>query len=188
MSDKLYYEHLKNFNSIEGYWSTTDCVDVAKDILDITKSKTMLEIGFNIGYSASTWLEQGIENLIVLDIGYHSDTLPAIKATAKHYSDKSVLWWIGDSTSDDAKELDIPKVDLSFIDGEHSYRAAMSDSLLSLQYGADWLVYDDVIDSHPNGIDKAIDELRMAGKIEVVKRYFMSWIGQGEVILCKVIK
>lgn len=188
MSNQLYYDHLKDFRSTEGYWSTTDCVDVAKDILDITNSKTMLEIGFNIGYSAATWLELGIEDLIVLDIGHHKDTLPAIRATAKHYNNKTVLWWIGDSTSDYAKELDVPKIDLSFIDGEHTYKAAMSDSLLSIDYGADWLVYDDVIESHSNGIDRAIDELRMAGKIEVVKRYFMSWIGQGEVILCRVIK
>lgn len=188
MSNTLYYEHLKNFKSTEGYWSTTDCIDVAQDILSITNAKTMLEIGFNIGYSASTWLEKGIDHLVVLDIGYHSDTLPAIKATANHYANKKVEWWIGDSTSADAKELDVPKVDISFIDGEHSYRAALSDSLLSISYGADWLVYDDVIESHSNGIDQAIDELRLSGKIEVVKRYFMSWIGQGEVVLCKVIK
>lgn len=186
MSNTLYYEHLKDFKSIEGYWSTTDCVDVAKDIISITKSKTMLEIGFNIGYSASTWLECGVEKLIVLDIGHHKDTLPAIRATARHYSDKKIQWWIGDSKSDDAKDLDLPKIDLSFIDGEHSYAAAMSDSLLSINYGADWLVYDDVIENHTNGVDRAIQELVVAGKIEVVKRYFMSWIGQGEVILCRI--
>lgn len=188
MSDKLVYEHLKQFSTTEGHWSTTDCVTVAKDIVEITNPKTMLEIGFNIGYSAATWLDLGVENLIVLDIGYHRDTLPAIRATAKHYSTKKVLWWIGDSTSEEAKELDMPKIDLSFIDGEHSYRAAMSDSLLSIDYGADWLVYDDVIEYHSNGIDSAIRELVSTNKIEIVKRYFMSWVGQGEVILCKVLK
>lgn len=188
MSNKLVYEHLKDFTSTEGYWSTTDCIDVAKDILTITNAKSMLEIGFNIGYSASTWLENGIEHLVVIDIGYHSDTIPAIIATATHYNTKKVEWWIGSSLSDDAKELDIPKVDVSFIDGEHSYNAALSDSLLSLGYGADWLVYDDVIEGHSNGIDQAIDKLLIEGKIEIVKRYFMSWIGQGEVVLCKVLR
>jgi predicted O-methyltransferase YrrM len=71
MSDKLVYEHLKQFTSTEGYWSTTDCITVAKDIVEITNAKTMLEIGFNIGYSAAIWLELGIEDLIALDIGYH---------------------------------------------------------------------------------------------------------------------
>jgi predicted O-methyltransferase YrrM len=188
MSDKLVYEHLKQFTSTEGYWSTTDCITVAKDVLEITNAKTMLEIGFNIGYSAAIWLELGIEDLIALDIGYHSDTLPAIKATAKQYNTKKVLWWIGDSTSDEAKELDMPKIDMSFIDGEHSYRAAMSDSLLSIDYGADWLVYDDVIEFHSNGIDKVILELIQTNTIEIVKRYPMTWIGAGDVVLCKVVK
>jgi hypothetical protein len=188
MSDKLYYDHLKAFKTTEGYWSTLACANVAEDILKITNSKTMLEIGFNIGYSASTWLDKGIEHLVVLDIGYHQDTLPAIKATANHFSSKKVEWWIGDSTSEDARELDIPKVDISFIDGEHTYRAALKDSLLSLSFGADWLVYDDVIEFHSNGIDSAIRELVNSNKIEIVKRYFMSWVGQGEVVLCKVIK
>lgn len=188
MSDRLYYEHLKHFKSSEGYWSTTECVQVAKDIISRTSSRTMLEIGFNIGYSASTWLENGIDHLIVLDIGTHADTLPAIKATALHYKPKRVQWWIGDSTSSEAKELDIPKIDIAFIDGEHTYRAAMSDSLTSIAYGADWLVYDDAIEGHPNGIYKAIIDLERDNKIRVIKRYFMSWIGEGEVILCKVNK
>lgn len=186
--DKLYYEHLKDFSSTEGYWSNEDCIKVARDILDTTKAKTMLEIGFNIGYSASTWLQQGIDNLIVLDIGYHKDTLPAIKATATHYNTKQVKWWIGDSTSEEAKELDMPNIDISFIDGEHTYRAAVSDTELSLRYGADWLVYDDVIDNHPNGIDKAINKFVDEEKIKIVNKYPMSWIGQGDVVLCKVLK
>jgi hypothetical protein len=82
----------------------------------------------------------------------------------------------------------MPKIDMSFIDGEHSYRAAMSDSLLSIDYGADWLVYDDVIEFHSNGIDKVIRELIQTNTIEIVKRYPMTWIGAGDVVLCKVVK
>lgn len=186
MYKPLVYEHLKPFRSTEGYWSTTACVDVAKDILDITQAKIMLEIGFNIGYSASTWLSHGIEHLIAIDIGYHPDTLSAIKATALAYKPKRVQWWIGDSKSPEAKELDIEEVHMAFIDGEHTYRAAMSDSQLSIEYGAEWLVYDDVIDGHSNGIASAIESLQAAGKIEVAKRYPMTWTEQGEVVLCKV--
>jgi hypothetical protein len=146
----------------------------------------MLEIGFNIGYSASTWLSEGIEHLVVIDIGYHADTLPAIKATALAYKPKRLQWWIGDSTSQEAKELDIETIDIAFIDGEHTYRAAMSDSMLCIGYGVEWLIYDDVIENHTNGIHAAIQSLELAGTIEVAKRYPMSWTGQGEVVLCKV--
>ncbi len=187
MSNTLSYEHLKSFSSTEGYWSTSDCVDVAKDILEYTSATKMLEIGFNIGYSASTWLQHGIESLIVLDIGYHLDTLPAIKATAKHFSDKQVKWWIGDSTSKDAFELEIPEIDIAFIDGEHSYKAAFSDSKLAIQNKAKWLVFDDVIQGHQNGIDKAIQKLIDDKLVEQVKSYKMTWTEEGEVILCKVL-
>jgi predicted O-methyltransferase YrrM len=188
MSDKLVFEHLKQFRSSEGYWSTTDCINIAKDILDITKSKSLLEIGFNIGYSAAVWLENGIEDLIIIDIGMHTDTVEAIESTALHYKDKSVRWWIGDSTSEKAQTLDIEKVDISFIDGEHTYRAALSDSYLSIQYGADWLVYDDVMFDSSNNIHAAISKLERDEKIEIIKSYDMTWTGAGKVILCKVIK
>lgn len=188
MNNKLSFEHLKQFRSTEGYWSTTDCVTVAQDILSITKAKSLLEIGFNIGYSASVWLESGIESIIVIDIGTHKDTLDAIQATALNFKDKSVQWWIGDSTSETAKNLDIDKIDLSFIDGEHTYRAALSDSYLSIDYGADWLVYDDVMPDSSNNIHAAIDKLERDGKIEVVKSYDMTWTGAGKVMLCKVLK
>jgi predicted O-methyltransferase YrrM len=188
MYKKLEYKHLSSFTSTEGYWSTSDCVDVAVDILNLTGAKHMLEIGFNIGYSAAIWLSSGINTLIILDIGYHKDTLPAIRATAKTYSDKTILWCIADSTSEDAKNLDIESIDIAFIDGEHTYEASLSDSYLSIHYGANWLVYDDVIENHPNGIDKAIDSLVNLNIIEVIKTYDMTWTEQGKVVLCKVIK
>jgi predicted O-methyltransferase YrrM len=188
MSELLKYTHLEAFNTSEGYWSTQECARIAEDILAHTHAKCMLEIGFNIGYSASTWLSSGIEHLVVLDIGRHPDTLPAIRATALHYAPKKVQWWIGDSTSAEARDLDLPSIDLAFIDGEHSYRAALSDSYLSMHYRARWLVYDDVIEFHSNGIDRAIRELEDSGTIQIHKRYPMTWVGQGDVVLCEVVR
>jgi predicted O-methyltransferase YrrM len=188
MYSPLKYDHLAQFSSTEGYWSTEECVHIVEDILSYTKAKTMLEIGFNIGYSASTWLRSGIEHLVILDIGRHSDTLSAIRATALHYKPKKVQWWIGDSTSAQARDLDLPDIELAFIDGEHSYKAALSDSYLSMHYGARWLVYDDVIEFHSNGIDQAIRELEASDTIRVVKRYPMTWVGQGDVVVCEVVQ
>lgn len=184
----LQFEHLKSFNSIEGYWSSSDCVDIATSIIETTGATSMLEIGFNIGYSASIWIEAGIKELIVIDINRHKDTYPAILATAKNYRDScNIKWWLGDSKSTDAYELDVPKIDMCFIDGEHSYEGALNDSWLGIHYRAKWLIYDDVIENHVNGIDKAINSLVTKQAIQVVNKYKMTWTEEGSVYLCKVL-
>jgi len=185
---KLAFTHLKDFSSTEGYWSTTDCLIVAEDILNRTHAKTMLEIGFNIGYSAAVWLEAGIKHLYVIDINQHKDTLPALTATTITYLTKKIAWLLADSTSEEARAWSIHPIDIAFIDGGHSYRVCMSDSLLSIDKGAKWLVYDDVIESHSNGIWDVITTLETEKKIELVCSYPMTWTEQGYVVLAKVLK
>jgi hypothetical protein len=64
----------------------------------------------------------------------------------------------------------------------------MSDSLLSIDKGAKWLVYDDVIEGHSNGIWDVITTLETEKKIELVCSYPMTWTEQGYVVLAKVLK
>jgi hypothetical protein len=187
MLNKLVYDHLKDFSSTEGYWSTTDCNLVAKDILSKTNALSLLEIGFNIGYSASVWIENGIQHLYVIDINNHIDTEKAILSTRDFYN-VPIEYILEDSTSDTAKNWNIPKIDMAFIDGGHTQEISMSDSLLSISKGADWLVYDDVIENHENGIWKTIEELENTGSIELVCSYPMTWVGNGYVVLAKVLK
>ena len=188
MSDKLYFEHLKDFSSTEGYWSTSDCVVVAKDILNRTSAKSMLEIGFNIGYSAAIWLESGIETLAIIDINHHKDTETAIRNTITNYFFKDVRYILADSTSETAKTWQISNIDIGFIDGGHTYDICLSDSYLAISKGADWLVYDDVIENHQNGIWNTITELEEKNIIEVICSYPMTWAGNGYVVLAKVVK
>lgn len=185
-TSSLSFQHLKQFSSSEGYWSTEDCVLVARDVLDTSEAQSILEIGFNIGYSASVWLELGIKKLGIIDINNHEDTVPALHAVKNAYSDRFIRWKLCDSKSEEAKTLN-STYDLAFIDGEHTHEASYKDSLLSIHYGCKWLVYDDVIENHSNGIYDAILKLEDEGKIEIVKSYFMSWTGNGYVVLCKVL-
>jgi hypothetical protein len=187
MHNKLYFEHLKEFTSTEGYWSTVDCIKIAEDIISKTNAKNLLEIGFNIGYSAAVWLEQDIKQLYIIDINNHKDTEQAIKATIKAYPNCLTNYLLVDSTSDAAKQWVIPKIDLAFIDGGHTYEICMSDSLLSINKGAKWLVYDDVIENHSNGIWKTITELEDKNIIELECSYPMTWVGEGYVVLAKVV-
>lgn len=188
MSDKLYFKHLKDFSSTEGYWSTSDCVAVAKDILNKTNAKNMLEIGFNIGYSAAIWLEAGISTLAIIDINNHKDTEAAIKNTITEYAHKDINYILADSTSETAKTWQISNRDIGFIDGGHTYEICMSDSYLAISKGAEWLVYDDVIENHNNGIWNTVTELEEKNIIELECSYPMTWIGDGYVVLAKVVK
>jgi predicted O-methyltransferase YrrM len=184
---KLQYDHLRHFTSSEGYWSTIDCITVANSIISITKASSMLEIGFNIGYSAATWLQSGIKTLYIIDINYHADTEKALHATKETFSDATVEWLLANSTHQIARDWNIPAVDIAFIDGEHTYEATMSDSMLSIEKGAKWLAYDDVIENHSNGIHKAISKLEEQGLIELVQSWPMTWTEQGYVVLAKVL-
>lgn len=181
----LSFKHLESFTSTEGYWSTIDCQLVARDILDTSEANSILEIGFNIGYSSSVWLELGVKKLGIIDINNHEDTVPALYAVKEAYKDRKIDWKLCDSKSEEAKTLK-SSYELAFIDGEHSYEAAYKDSLLSINYGCKWLVYDDVIENHSNGIYEAITKLEEEGQLEIVKSYFMTWTGAGYVVLCKV--
>lgn len=188
---QLRYKHLESFSSNEGYWSTTDCVLVAEDILKKTKAKSLLEIGFNIGYSSSVWLESGIEHLVAIDINEHRDMLKAFYAVNNYYKDKQIDLIVEDSKA--LETVDIEKIlsykfvpDMSFIDGEHSYEACLSDSYLSLDLGANWLVFDDVVEDGSNTIIKVVEELEEDRTIDIVSTYPMTWTGNGYVVLCKV--
>lgn len=187
MFNKLYFEHLKDFTSTEGYWSTADCNKVAEDIITKTTAKNMLEIGFNIGYSTAVWLDAGIDTLAIIDINNHKHTEPAIRSTIIKYSYKDIKYLLVDSTSKEAKEWQIPNIDIAFIDGGHTYDICMSDSLLSISKGAKWLIYDDVIENHSNGIWKTITELEDKNIIELECSYPMTWVGEGYVVLAKVV-
>ena len=52
------YPHLANFNTTEGHWQDRNLFrPIIQDIYNKYNVKSILEIGFNIGYSASMWLE-----------------------------------------------------------------------------------------------------------------------------------
>lgn len=182
------FKHVENFTTSEGYWHSSDCIAIGQDILHITQAKTMLEIGFNIGYSAAIWLSNGVQKLYVIDINNHKDTESALKATKTHFSDKEVYWWLISSTSEDAKAIQFDKLDAAFIDGAHDFDAVISDIQLSIDAGADWLIFDDVHYESVNTVYPAIKTYIDSNKIIVEKEYAMTWYGIGKVLLCKVVK
>ena len=120
----------RNCNIIEGYSRSCYKETIMLQVLASNNNiKNILEIGFNAGHSADTFL--GINSnasLISFDIGEHSCVKVAKEFIDSFYPNRHTLI-LGDSTKTIPKyETDI-KFDLIFIDGGHSYEVAKTDLL-----------------------------------------------------------
>jgi predicted O-methyltransferase YrrM len=118
----------KKCNIIEGYSRSCYKETIILQVLaSDSKIKNILEIGFNAGHSADTFLISNSNcNLVSFDIGEHSYVKIAKEYIDKTYSNRHTLI-LGDSTKTIPKyETDI-KFDLIFIDGGHSYEVAHAD-------------------------------------------------------------
>ena len=94
-------------------------VDVHFDIMKpyITGKKTVMEIGFNTGYSAAFFLENGVDKVVSFDICQHGYEQKAHDIIEKEYPGKHTLVE-GDSCVT-LPEYPLEKFDFIFIDGYH---------------------------------------------------------------------
>ena len=122
----------------------------------------MLEIGFNIGYSASMWLEFDINNRLKLtsvDIGKHKDTEAAARAVKGLHGDR--FEFILCDSKKVKPQLLGKRFDLAFIDGDHGHEGVGNDINLCLDLEIPYLVFDDW---HPkeddyNAVRDSADEI-----------------------------
>ena len=118
----------RNCNIIEGYSRSCYKETILLQVLvSDSKFKNILEIGFNAGHSADTFLTYNSKcNLVSFDIGEHSYVKIAKEYIDKTYPNRHTLI-LGDSTKTIPKyETDV-KFDLIFIDGGHSYEVSRAD-------------------------------------------------------------
>jgi predicted O-methyltransferase YrrM len=126
--------------------------------------KTVLEIGFNLGISAATFLAARPDIQVVsLDIGSHAYVLNAKINIDKHFPGRHTLI-IGDSTTTLPfleKIFGARPVDLIMIDGGHTRPIPKLDLENSLHWcGPETLIlFDDVCEAHgSNGVNEAVKE------------------------------
>ena len=144
-----------------------------EEIIDITKPKTILEIGFNIGFSAVHWLELSKAKLVSIDICRHNDTLPASKVISKLYSKR--FEFINCDSTVVYPQIKDRKFDLIFIDGNHFLPGPISDLFMSYALGAPWVLVDDydllpvfqstsvVLDNQYYTVKKEFDYMKVQG-------------------------
>lgn len=118
----------KNCNISEGYSRSCYKETILLQVLVSDSSiKNILEIGFNAGHSADTFLTYNSGcNVVSFDIGEHSYVKTAKEYIDKNYPNRHTLI-LGDSTKVIPQYKTDIKFDLIFIDGGHLYEVARAD-------------------------------------------------------------
>jgi len=173
---------LNKHSSSEGYWGS-DKRDpfIFKPVIDGIYGShnitNILEIGFNIGCSATMWMEWHPEQTVKLtavDICKHKDTAPAAETVKERYGDR--FKFIASNSFEAKQYLEDQTFDMAFIDGGHDHDTVVHDTKMALELGATIFVYDDyhVDDTSKhatNGVKKGTEILIEENLIELEKVY-----------------
>ena len=168
------YPHLANFKTTEGHWHDRNVFrPIIQDIYSKFNVKSILEIGFNIGYSASMWLEFDPDNkssLTSVDIGIHKDTVSAASAVKNLHGDR--FSFILSDSKKVKQQLTGKLFDIAFIDGDHSNIGVASDIRLCIDLQVPLLLFDDYWTySDTNAIKKVCDQFVEMKKLSLIKVY-----------------
>lgn len=170
----MQYQHLANFNTSEGHWHDRNVFrPTIQDIYNNHKVQSILEIGFNIGYSASMWLEFDADKkstLTSVDIGIHRDTVKAAEAVKNLHGDR--FEFILCDSKKVKNQLKGRVFDLAFIDGDHSAVGVHSDIQLCMILQVPLLLFDDYwTQGDTNPIRDVCEQFVKDKKLSLVKVY-----------------
>lgn len=173
------FDHLKNFTTGEGHWTDFDILKpVVLEMFNKHKVKSILEIGFNIGYSASLFLESDPDNkckYTSVDIGRWEDTKKAADAVKSLYPDR--FSFILKDSKYVYPDLEDQVFDLIFIDGDHSPLGVQRDIALALKLKIPLLLFDDwhpadsLQGQYSNGVKVGCDSYAKQNKIKLLEVY-----------------
>ena len=168
------YSHLSNFSTTEGHWHDRNVFrPTIHDLYNKYKVKSILEIGFNIGYSASMWLEFDPDKkstLTSVDIGIHKDTEAAASAVKNLHGDR--FSFILSDSKKVKQQLEGQLFDLAFVDGDHSDIGVASDIRLCLDLQIPLLLFDDYwTELDQNGVRKVCTQFVDERKLSLLEVY-----------------
>jgi hypothetical protein len=123
--------------------------------IEIVQPKYMVEIGFNIGHSAATWLNLSETNVVSCDISTKTETHNSADFLMKKYPSRffyqHVYKW---KRRDQFLYKDI--FDMVFIDGGHLIQDVLIDIVECLDANIPYFFFDDVLPAYGQ-IQEAID-------------------------------
>ena len=144
---QLIRAHEKMFSNLDDQIMgclSSEHAPILKDIIDKTQSKNILEIGFNIGSSCVSWLLASSDvNVYAIDL--HNPE-KSIEYITKEFPGRFIFSNMNsqDISSEEFKNQFKDKLDLIFIDGDHSEEMVKLDLNNSLELNPKYIVFDDV--------------------------------------------
>lgn len=114
------------------------------------KPKTVLEIGFCLGHSASVWLELGAQHVTSVEISERSQTLEARAIMERKWGERFRF------VSPNDFKFTNGAFDMAFIDGGHDFADVANDIRNVLSLKIPRLVFDDIGDKWGPGVEPAI--------------------------------
>lgn len=137
------------------YHSGPHIIRHIKRVIDIVQPARVFEIGFNMGHSASMFLELCSCELISCDISEKDETIEAADILRRKYHDRFSFEW----RMDIRKDSYIPYwFDLIFIDGGHEEGDVTKDIQLAKDLGIPYLLFDDIYSRFGPGVLPAISK------------------------------
>lgn len=127
-----------------------------REITDIVKPNHILEIGFNMGGSASMWLNLSDASYTGIDISDKAETLKAAEILKERYGDRFKFILSDSAAKNLTWDLRDKKYNLCFVDGGHLEHHVVADIGLCLSLGIKYIAFDDVLVQFGPGVLPAI--------------------------------
>jgi hypothetical protein len=123
-------------------------------VVDIVKPKTILEIGFNMGYSSAIWLTLTDANVVGVDISDKDETLHGAKVLSERYPGR--FEFVLSDSAQVLPKLEGRQFDMIFIDGGHLEHHVMNDIGIAKALNIPRLCFDDWLPEFGPGVQPAI--------------------------------
>ena len=143
-----------------------------REVCETTRPNSILEIGFNLGYSASMWLYFTSADLVSVDISDKKETLAAASTLQERHPGR--FQFICSDSALVAPLLAGKQFDLIFIDGGHLEHHVMNDIGLAKSLDIPNLCFDDWLPQFGPGVQPAIqkydlDVVKVLGNIALAR-------------------
>lgn len=124
-------------------------------IAEIAKPKNIFEIGFNLGFSSSMWLEICPKSKVFsCDISYKKETIDSIAFLSKKQPKR--FSYLNRNAPEFNKTLKKRKFDLAFIDAGHLFDDVCNDIKYCLSLKIPFISFDDILPQYGE-VQLAID-------------------------------
>lgn len=147
-------------------------VGAIREVCELVKPKSILEIGFNVGYSATMWLTFTDADLVSVDNSDREPTKVAVERVQARWGSRFTYLNVGSESV--APLLEGRGFDLAFVDGDHTAPGVAWDLAMVRSLGVTNVVMDDYWPMF-----SAAQEVLPGSGYEVVRQW-------GNIVLCRL--